>query len=211
MTAPVLRVQDLSYSYPGRHVYTAWSADFGPGLHWVRGSNGSGKSTLLKLLAGALPPLAGTLQVQGVDAATAPLNYRREVFWCGPGPIAFDHLRPPEYCAFLAGLYPRFDDAAAHDHVQALGLLPYMDRRLSALSTGTQRKVWLAAALSVGSAAVLLDEPLNALDRASLAHVQARLAACATDPARAWLVASHEEPAPGTPGITVLDLPSPPA
>jgi ABC-type multidrug transport system ATPase subunit len=200
----VLLVQALSFSYPARHVFTAWSAGFAPGLTWVRGSNGSGKSTLLKLLAGALPPLAGQLVVRGIDAAAQPLAYRREVFWCGPGAIAFDHLRPPEYFAFLRGLYPRFDAAAAAAHAQALGLQAFMGSRLRELSTGTQRKVWLTAAFAAGTAAVLLDEPLNALDAGSLAHVLAQLARQAAGPTSAWVVASHEPPGP--PGALAATL-----
>jgi ABC-type multidrug transport system ATPase subunit len=182
----------MSFSYPGRHVFTGWSASFNPGLSWLRGSNGSGKSTLLKVMAGALPPLLGTLRVQGIDAAAQPLAYRREVFWCGPGAIAFDHLTPPEYFGFLQSLYPRLDEAQVQSQVAALGLQATLGTRLQALSTGTQRKVWLAAAFSVGTAVVLLDEPLNALDAASLAHVRAQLAQCNRDPARAWVAASHE-------------------
>jgi ABC-type multidrug transport system ATPase subunit len=194
MTGTVLVVQEMAFSYPGRHVFAGFSAAFAPGMTWVRGSNGSGKSTLLKLLAGALPPLAGRLSVAGFDAATQPLAFRREVFWCGPGAIAFDHLRPPEYFAFLRGLYPRFVDAALAGHLQALGLTPFLGKPLAALSTGTQRKVWLAAALCAGTAAVLLDEPLNALDAASLQHVLAQLEGAAEDTRRAWIVASHEAP-----------------
>jgi ABC-type multidrug transport system ATPase subunit len=190
--AAVLRVAGLSFSYPGRHVFNAWSADFAPGISWSRGSNGSGKSTLLKLLAGALPPLSGQLLVGGTDAATQPLDYRREVFWCGPGAIAFEHLRAPEYWAFLRGLYPRFDEHEVAARAAALGLQPFLHKRLRELSTGTQRKVWLAAAFAAGTAVVLLDEPLNALDAASLRHVNAQLSRCAADRRRAWLVASHE-------------------
>ena len=190
--APVLKVKALSFSYPGRHVFTEWSAEFAPGLSWIQGSNGSGKSTLLKLLAGALTPLLGSLQVREVDAAARPLAYRREVFWCGPSAIPFDHLSPAEYWGFMRHLYPRFDAAALGAHVAGLGLGPFTDTRLSELSTGTQRKVWLAAALVAGSACVLMDEPLNALDSASLHYVLGQLAACAADPARAWIVASHE-------------------
>lgn len=202
-----LAVQDLSFAYPGRPVFDGWSARFEPGLTWLRGRNGSGKSTLLKLLAGALPPLLGTLGVNGIDAAARPQAYRREVFWCGPGAIAFDHLRAPEYFAFLGSLYPRFDvDVAAH-HAEAFGLQPFLGARLSELSTGTQRKVWLAAALASRTAVVLLDEPLNALDAASLAHLQAALAQADAAAAQAWIVASHEPPlpAPATPRALWLD------
>jgi ABC-type multidrug transport system ATPase subunit len=192
MSPVVLQVQDLSFSYPGRPVFTGWSADFKPGLSWVRGSNGSGKSTLLKLLAGALPPLAGRIAVRGIEQAAAPLDYRRDVFWCGPAAIAFDHLRPLEYFGFLLSLYPRFDSAAAQTVAAELGLTPFMGKRLCELSTGTQRKVWLAAAFAAGTAVVLLDEPLNALDMGSVRKVRARLLRCAQDVSTAWVVVSHD-------------------
>lgn len=202
----VLRIEDLSFSYPGRHVFTAWCAELRPGLTWLRGPNGSGKSTLLQLLAGALPPLTGRLRVNGIDQQAEPLGYRREVFWCGPAGIAFDHLRPDEYFGFIAGLYPRLDATALARHVDGLGLEPYRGQALAALSTGTQRKVALATALAVGSAVVLLDEPFNALDTASLTYLRSALAQAA-DGAQAWLIASHE----ALPGVqtVVLDLAAP--
>jgi ABC-type multidrug transport system ATPase subunit len=189
---PVLSARRLVFSHPQRHVFSGWSADFPAGLTWIRGANGSGKSTLLQLLAGALPLQSGQLTVRGIDAATDPIAYRRDVFFCGPGPIAFDHLRPAEFFGFMLGLYPRFDASALEAHIRAFGLGPHLDMRLAALSTGTQRKVWLAAALVAGSAAVLVDEPVSALDAASLAHLHDTLLRCATDRAQAWIVTSHE-------------------
>ena len=92
----------------------------------------------------------------------------------------------------------------------AFGLGPHLGQRLSALSTGTQRKVALATALAVGTAVMLLDEPLNALDAASLAHLQGSLQAAAACTQQAWLVASHPDPAAGG-GRAVLDLDAGPA
>ena len=202
----VLQVRKLSFSYPGRHVFTGWTCDFPAGITWVRGSNGSGKSTLLRLLGGALPPLAGSLQVRGVDSVRNRLEYRREVFWCGPGAIAFEHLLPLEYFAFLAGLYPRFDFTAAQETAVRLGLEPFLHKRLSALSTGTQRKVWLTAALHAGTSVVLLDEPLMALDRDSLRTARSALAACAGDVRNAWIVVSHEALGEVETSAVTLDL-----
>ena len=83
------------------------------------------------------------------------------------------------------------------------------------MSTGTQRKLALAAALVSHCAVVLLDEPLNALDSKSLAELRDGLRdgladgllaaqggaheALSHQPRQAWLVASHEPPLPATP------------
>lgn len=206
MTAPLLRASGLVFGWPGRPVFTGESFEFGAGITWLQGANGSGKSTLLKLLAGALVPRLGQCQVAGVSAQLQPLAYRRQVFWCGPGALPFGHLTPPQYFGFLAGLYPRFDSTGLAAHVAGFGLAPLWGQPLAALSTGSQRKVWLAAALCAGTAAVLVDEPLNALDAASLAHARQALAQHAHGP-QAWVVASHEPPCDGAAALPGLRLP----
>lgn len=139
-----------------------------------------------------MPPRSGRLRVQGIDAAERPIDYRREVFWCGAGSPPFDHLTPVEYFGFMRALYPRFDAEALDEHVAGFGLAPHLRARLSTLSTGTQRKVWLAAAMVANTAAVLIDEPVNALDAAALLHLHRVLNRCAADHRCAWIVTSHE-------------------
>jgi ABC-type multidrug transport system ATPase subunit len=205
----LLRIAELSFSYPARHVFTRFSRGFPGGLTWLRGGNGSGKSTLLKLAGGALPPMLGRLEVDGIDAVRQPLDYRRRVFWCGPGPVALDHLTPAEYCGFLAGLYPSFDRRQLTSHIEGFALGPHLGRTLRTLSTGTQRKVWIAAALAAGTRVTLMDEPLNALDAASAAHLRGALSACAAQSERAWIVTSHEDIGPAAAHARVLDLDAP--
>ena len=140
------------------------------------------------------------------------MEYRREVFWCGPDRIAFDHLRPREYFGFLQSMFPRFDAAALPAHLAAFGLESVAKKRLSELSTGTQRKVWLSAALVVGTRVVLLDEPLNALDKNSLSYMLQQLEVCAADRQRAWIVASHASLGDaGAAATSVIDLVPPAA
>jgi ABC-type multidrug transport system ATPase subunit len=209
--APRLVAEQLGFAYPGRPLLTGWSHTFGPGLTWVRGANGCGKSTLLRLLGGALVPQAGRLLACGMDAARQPEHYRRAVYWCGPGPIAFDHLRPAEYFAFLAGLYPTMDLGALHPLVEALGLAPFMPKRMDQLSTGTGRKVAVAAALVVGAPVVLIDEPLAAVDLRSQRHLQQQLARLAARPDRVLVVTSHEGLGEAEALAQVLDLDAPAA
>jgi ABC-type multidrug transport system ATPase subunit len=202
----MLHVQSLHFSYPHRHVFAGWSGEFKAGFTWLKGCNGSGKSTLLKLLAGALPPRHGSIQAAGIDLHQAPIDYRRQVFWCGPDSIAFDHLTPLEYWGFLRGLYPRLDEAAVQQHADAFGLLPHLASPLRTLSSGTQRKVWITAALAVGTPVRLLDEPFNALDAASLTYLRQVLWDCAQTAEVCWVLSSHEDLGEVAQRATLLDL-----
>ena len=74
------------------------------------------------------------------------------------------------------------------------------------MSTGTQRMVALGAAVAVGTALVLLDQPFKALDTASLARLQGVLGLVAARPQQAWLVASHPGPLAGDARRAVLGL-----
>lgn len=193
---PCLTVHELSFSFPQRHVLAGWSGEFPAGLSWLQGPNGCGKSTLLKLMGGALSPLVGSIELQGARArlnpAQQPLDWRRQVVWCGPEGPVFEHLRPPQYFGLLQGLYPGFDSAALQDHVQAYGLAAHLASPIARLSSGTRRKVGLAAALSCGGQVLLLDEPLNALDAASQAHLLQALAQRAARDDLITVVVSHE-------------------
>ena len=74
------------------------------------------------------------------------------------------------------------------------------------LSTGSKRKVWLAAAFAAGAALTLLDDPFAALDQPSIRFVLGLLKEAATDPERAWLLADYQAP-PGLSLAAVIDLP----
>lgn len=187
-----LVVRKLAFSYPGRPMFSDWQHRFPAGLTWVRGENGCGKSTLLRLLGGALTPMAGQLLIASAEARADPLAYRREVYWCAPDGIAYDHLKPPEFFGFVAGLYPRFDAGIIAPMVEGLGLGPFLGKRIDQLSTGSQKKVAITAALAAGTSAVLLDEPLAALDRAAVSVVRQQLALAAAQRERVWIVVSHE-------------------
>jgi len=190
-----LHVRALSFAYAGqaRRVVDLWSQDFGPGLVWLRGATGTGKSTRLKLLAGALAPQYGSAELQGCDLLQEPLAYRRQVAFVGAEPPPFEHLSPAEYFGFLSGLYPRADASAWQQHIEGFGLQPFLGQPLRSLSTGTQHKAALATALALGTPLLLLDEPLNALDAASLTHLRKELSRAAQATDRLLLLVSHEE------------------
>ena len=160
----------------------------------LRGGDGSGKTTLLRLLAGELPAHGGQLQIKHASLRDAPLAYRQQVFWADPRSTAFDQLTALACFKFLQGLHPGFDEKLLGALTVGLSLTPHLDKPLYMLSTGSKRKVWLAAAFASGAAVTLLDEPFAGLDKASIAFVLELLEDAGAHPVRAWVLAHHEAP-----------------
>ncbi|WP_427913072.1 ABC transporter ATP-binding protein [Ramlibacter sp. MMS24-I3-19] len=189
----MLLADDLTFAYPGSPRTWTWNLEIQPGLTLLQGANGSGKSTLLKVLAGGLRPSTGSLRLDGLDAFTDGLDYRRNVFWCGPGPTPFGHLTGHEFLGFMRGLYPAFSLEGLDAHAGAFGLAPFLDRPIRSLSTGTQKKLWITAALQARTRVTLIDEPLIGLDAASRAHaIDALASEMRARSGDIFLVASHE-------------------
>jgi molybdate transport system ATP-binding protein len=138
------------------------------------GPSGSGKTTLLRLLAGLDRPDEGVIVFRGAawcDSARGvhlPPQQRRAGFLFQDYAL-FPHLTVAGNVAFAC---PR-DRAAAL--LETFGLSDLAARYPRAISGGQQQRVALARALAAGSALLLLDEPLSALDAASRVRVRADL------------------------------------
>ncbi|RYF65565.1 MAG: ATP-binding cassette domain-containing protein, partial [Comamonadaceae bacterium] len=117
-----------------------------------------------------------------------------------------DALSPAQWFEQLPQRYPQWDAGALQQHVQGFGLSPHLHKPMFQLSTGTQRKVLLAAGLASGAELTLFDEPIAGLDKPSILYLQQALAHQAMQPRRAFVVA-HYEPLPGVPWRDTWVLP----
>jgi len=201
----ILQATGLTFHYPERELFSDWSAQIPAGVTLVRGGDGRGKSSLLRLMAGDLPAQGGQLHVNGVSLAGQPERYRQEVFWVDPRSEASDQMTAREYFASLHAAYPGFDDTQLPGLAEGLSLTPHLDKKLFMLSTGSKRKVWLAAAFAAGARLNLLDDPFAGLDKASINFVVKTLNQAAANPAQAWVIALYEAPE-GVPLAASIDL-----
>lgn len=187
---PVLQVHGLCFAYPQCPVYTGLDLHIHPGVTWLQGDDGSGKTTLLRLLAGALTPSAGRCLLNG--QALTPALQEQDIFWADPQATALENTVVADYFASLPAQHPAFNTDLLTDITAGLSLTPHLHKPLYMLSTGSKRKVWLAAAFASGATVTLLDDPLAALDGASAALILELLEEAADHPARAWVVGCHE-------------------
>jgi putative spermidine/putrescine transport system ATP-binding protein len=131
------------------------------------GPSGSGKTTSLMMVAGFETPTHGEILVDGHDIAPQPPEKRNfgVVF---QGYALFPHknvLENVEFGLRMKGVPSTARRRQALDMLDKVGLADFTARKPRELSGGQQQRVALARALVFEPDALLLDEPLSALDR----------------------------------------------
>jgi molybdate transport system ATP-binding protein len=148
------------------------SVDFsaGPGPLLVTGPNGSGKTTLLLALLGAIRPSQGRLVLSGAvffdsqHHVSLPVE-DRNIAYVPQDSGLFPHLSVRDNVGFgLSRLAPGARAERVEQALAQLGAAHVADRMPMRLSGGERQRVALARALAMQPRAVLLDEPLAALD-----------------------------------------------
>ena len=164
-TLPILRVDDVSFSYGQTQVL------FGISLHValgealaLLGTNGAGKSTLLRVLAGLEAPSSGSVTLDGADVTGVPAE--RLVGQClvlvRGGHALFTDMSVDENLQMqsLAARVDRRQLAERRD--RALTTFPALAARLATsaglLSGGEQQQLALAKALLLEPRVLCIDE-----------------------------------------------------
>jgi ABC-2 type transport system ATP-binding protein len=125
------------------------------------GPNGAGKTTLLHLLSGLLRPTTGEVLLYGEPLADRPDRLARVALVAQDKPL-YKSFTVKEMLRFGAAMNPHWDDAAARDRLEQLGIP--LDQKVGQLSGGQHAQVALAVALGKRPDLLLLDEPIANLD-----------------------------------------------
>ncbi len=172
MQEPVIRLQDVSFSYNGLSVLEDVNLEVAEGdFVSVVGPNAGGKTTLLKIILGLIRPTRGTVRVFGKPPARARprIGYMAQQ-------TTFDFLFPVNvldvalmgrlgYGSRL-GFYSREDRVAAIQALRRMEMDTLVKRPFSQLSGGQRQRVLLARALASDPDLLLLDEPTANVDAA---------------------------------------------
>ena len=130
------------------------------------GPSGCGKTTTLKMIAGFEQPTSGKVLLNGVDVSRVP-PYKRNVNTVFQQYALFPHMTVADNVRFG----PKSKKIAKSEYepnvaqmLEVVRLTEFADRKPTQLSGGQQQRVALARALVNFPSALLLDEPLAALD-----------------------------------------------
>jgi spermidine/putrescine transport system ATP-binding protein len=161
----------------------------------VLGPSGCGKTTILRMIAGFEIPSDGRIRLDGVDVRDTP-PYRRNVNTVFQHYALFPHLSVFDNVAFgprIKGLDGNELRRRVSAMLDVVRLSDLADRRPDQLSGGQRQRVALARALVNFPSALLLDEPLSALDRALRQAMQIELKRIQREVGIAFLFVTHDQ------------------
>lgn len=140
------------------------------------GPNGAGKTTTIRMIAGFLPPSAGVVELDGIDASRNPRQVHQRIGYLPEAAPLYTEMRVAEFLKFRARLFgiERSKRRRAIDMVlRRCGLEEVQRRPIHHLSKGYRQRVGLAAALLHQPPVLILDEPTVGLDPAQIREVRA--------------------------------------
>ena len=139
------------------------------------GLNGAGKPTTLKVLAGLLPPSDGTVMLDGVDIASAPVTLRAQIGYLPEDTPLHLEMTVSGFVRFVGGLRGmsgRELDARLPDVLAKTQLTEVATTVIGELSHGYRKRVGIAQAIVHRPRLVILDEPISGLDPVQIVEMR---------------------------------------
>ena len=189
----MLKLEKLTFSYPRRHepVVDDFSLDLGEGgIYGLLGPNGAGKSTLLYLISGLLTPKSGRVTIKGIDSSRRLPETLSDIFIV-PEELTLPAVRLDAYVKMNAPFYPRFSHEDLQRHLSTFEVNDIARYKLSSLSMGQKKKIFMCFALACNTSLLLMDEPTNGLDIPGKAAFRRFIASSASDD-RIIVISTHQ-------------------
>ena len=187
----MINLDNITFRY-GRKppVLQGLSLHLSPGhIYGLLGSNGAGKSSLMRLMAGLLYPTDGQIRVQEREPRRREPAFLEDIFFL-PEDIDIPALTFGRYVATMSVFYPKFNNSQFTNYLKVFQL-PASIGKLSDLSLGQRKKVFISFGLATNTGVLLMDEPTNGLDIPSKAQFR-KVVSAALSADRLIVISTHQ-------------------
>jgi spermidine/putrescine transport system ATP-binding protein len=193
---PAITLEDVRKSFGRVEAVRGVSLDIHEGeFLTLLGPSGCGKTTTLRMIAGFQEPDAGRILLRGRDVVGVPPN-KREVNMVFQHYALFPHMTVGDNVGYGLKLR-KVPKADRRERVRAMLAIVRLEgfegRKPGQLSGGQQQRVALARALVNEPAALLLDEPLGALDVKLRKQMQLELKAIQHEMGTTFVYVTHDQ------------------
>lgn len=187
-----ISVQNVSKTFGEEEVLHEVSRDFEEGMiHGIVGNNGSGKTVLMKCICGFLLPTKGKILVRYKQVGK-DMDFPDDLGLIIETPGFLPGLSGMKNLQILASLKKKIDDEVIRQTICRVGLDPDMKKPVGKYSLGMRQRLGIAQAIMENPSILILDEPLNGLDKSGVKHMR-ELIKGLREQGKTILLASHNQ------------------
>ncbi len=171
----IIEVRDYVKVIKNQMILDHINLEIYPGnIYGFIGHNGSGKSMLFKAICGFINPTEGHVIVNKQRIGT-DVDFPGNVGIIIEAPHFISDLSASQNLKLLASIRKQIADAEINAVLERVGLEPASRKKVRAFSLGMKQRLALAQAIMEDPDILILDEPMNALDKEGVAFCRALL------------------------------------
>lgn len=188
----IISVKNLSKDFGQERVLHSVTRDFEKGkIHGIVGNNGSGKTVLMKCICGFLIPDSGSITVNG-ERVGVDVDFPRDMGLIIETPGFLPNMTGVKNLEILASLNKKIGLEEIAASIRRVGLDPLMKKPVGKYSLGMRQRLGIAQAIMEDPALLILDEPLNGLDKHGVREMR-QLIKGLKEQGKTILLASHNQ------------------
>ena len=188
----VIRVEGVYKRFGTDTVLKDVSRSFERGrIHGIVGNNGSGKTVLMKCICGFLIPDGGSITVNG-ERVGVDVDFPRDMGLIIETPGFLPNVTGLKNLEILASLNKKIGLEEIAAAIRRVGLDPLMKKPVGKYSLGMRQRLGIAQAIMEDPALLILDEPLNGLDKHGVREMR-QLIKGLKEQGKTILLASHNQ------------------
>ncbi len=188
----VIRVEGVYKRFGTDTVLNNVSRSFERGrIHGIVGNNGSGKTVLMKCICGFLIPDSGSITVNG-ERVGVDVDFPRDMGLIIETPGFLPNITGVKNLEILASLNKKIGLEEIASAIRRVGLDPLMKKPVGKYSLGMRQRLGIAQAIMEDPALLILDEPLNGLDKHGVREMR-QLIKGLKEQGKTILLASHNQ------------------
>lgn len=165
-------VEDIVKSFKGVMVLDHVNISFEKGkIHGIIGRNGSGKTVLIKIICGLVQPDEGHVRVNGKEIGK-DVDFPENIGVIIEAPGFLPSLSAYKNLDYLASLRGVIGKEQIRSAISMVGLDPDDKKHVGKYSLGMKQRLGIAQAIMENPEILILDEPMNALDKNGVAEIR---------------------------------------
>ncbi len=186
----MIRIKDLNLNIKGHQILSDVNLDLEAGrIYGLVGNNGSGKTMLMKCICGFVRPTSGEVNVNGTVIGK-DTDYIGDTGIIIENPGFIPYYSGRRNLKLLSEISRKADEEKIRATMELCGLNPDLKLPVRKYSLGMRQRLGIAQAIMEDPSILILDEPMNGLDREGVAVIR-KLLLGLKEQGKLILVASH--------------------